>query len=103
MHSIDNLIEKMLDHLDVNEKERYTQHSRTNNKLDRIIELLGNNECKYIHGGCKKPDNDDVELYANGRVSGESINETRANSIEILKDREYIFADFKNKKIKIKF
>lgn len=36
------LLSKMLDHLDSNEEERYTQHSRTNNKLDRVIELLEN-------------------------------------------------------------
>lgn len=43
------LLSKMLDHLDSNEKERYTQHSRTNNKLDRVIELLENDSHVDTH------------------------------------------------------
>lgn len=37
------LLYKMLKHIDSNEKERYTQQSYTNNKLDRAIELLEDN------------------------------------------------------------
>lgn len=37
------LLCKMLKHIDSNEKERYTQQSYTNNKLDRVIELLEDN------------------------------------------------------------
>lgn len=43
------LLSKMLDHLDSNEKERYTQHSRTINKLDRVIELLENDSHVDTH------------------------------------------------------
>lgn len=37
------LLYKMLKHIDSNEKERYTQQSYTNNKLDRVIELPEDN------------------------------------------------------------
>ena len=43
------LLCKMLKHIDSNEKERYTQQSCTNNKLDRVIELLEDNSHVDTH------------------------------------------------------